>query len=496
MNPQQPAQALNPKQQIVQHLKGANNVLVTVSNNPSVDQLAAAIGTTLVLNKLKKHATAVFSGQTPSTIEFLQPDKTFEKTTDSLRDFIIALDKSKADKLRYKVEDKFVKIFITPYRTTLNEKDLEFSQGDYNVDVVLALGVKKRDDLDQAIANHGGILHDAVVISINHLPGADLGAINLVESDTSSLSEIMVNLCELLKEGTTPLLDQQIATAFLTGIVAETNRFSNEKTAPPTMSTAAKLMNAGANQQLIAKKLEEPKPLPPKPPKPPEPPRIEKPKNDEPKPPPAPAVRALPSKPPNADGTLKIDHESKLALDTLGEPGEDEQDDIDRIHIDDQGKLSRMEELEAQKAEEEAKAAEDRSRKLVENPPKLGSRLTANTEPEHLEPTSDPLSASATTAPILNHAKVSSSTKDDSLSALEQAVDSPHIDGISNVKPGGSLDGHYPKQLVGDDNSLPPDKTAGSSEPGAPPPVPPPLPLATPPPDDSNLTDPNSGIPL
>ena len=41
-------------------------------------------------------------------------EKTIEKNTDSLRDFIIALDKSKADKLRYKVEDKFVKIFITP----------------------------------------------------------------------------------------------------------------------------------------------------------------------------------------------------------------------------------------------------------------------------------------------------------------------------------------------------------------------------------------------
>ena len=53
-----------------------------------------------LLNKLGKHATAVFSGQVPSTIEFLQPEKTLEKNTDSLRDFIIALDKSKADKLR------------------------------------------------------------------------------------------------------------------------------------------------------------------------------------------------------------------------------------------------------------------------------------------------------------------------------------------------------------------------------------------------------------
>src|SRR5690606_24670087 len=98
-----------------------------------------------------------------------------EKTTDSLRDFIISLDKAKADKLRYKVEDKFVKIFITPYHTSLSEKDLEFGQGDFNVDVVVALGVKKQQELDQAITAHGRILHDATVVSVNHTAGADIG---------------------------------------------------------------------------------------------------------------------------------------------------------------------------------------------------------------------------------------------------------------------------------------------------------------------------------
>src|SRR5580700_3980572 len=143
------------KQQIVDRLKQANNILVTVSNNPSVDQLSACIGMTLALNKMKKHATAVFSGAVPSIIEFLQPEKTLEKNTDSLRDFIIALDKSKADKLRYKVEENVVKIFITPYRTSISEKDLDFSQGDFNVDIVMALGVKVPTELDQAITAHG-----------------------------------------------------------------------------------------------------------------------------------------------------------------------------------------------------------------------------------------------------------------------------------------------------------------------------------------------------
>src|SRR3954471_22145295 len=155
------------KQQIVERVKQAENILVTVSKDPTVDQLAACIGLTLLLNKMGKHGTAVFSGQTPSTIEFLQPKKTLEINTDSLRDFIISLDKAKADKLRYKVEDQFVRIYITPYKTNISEKDLVFSEGDFNVEAVVALGVKDRSQLDAAITAHGRILHDATVISVN-----------------------------------------------------------------------------------------------------------------------------------------------------------------------------------------------------------------------------------------------------------------------------------------------------------------------------------------
>lgn len=249
----------NALQQIIDRLKEANNVLVTVSTNPSVDQLAACIGFTLLLNHLGKHGTAVFSGAIPSTIEFLKPDDTLEKNTDSLRDFIIALDKSKADKLRYKVEDTVVKIFITPYRTSISEKDLDFSQGDFNVDAVIALGVHERTDLDKAIMDHGRILHDATVISVNNKDQGNLGAINWVDLNASSLSEMLV---ELAHGVTKDPLDSQMATAFMTGIVAETDRFSNTKTSPRTMALASELMSAGANQQLIASKLDAVKDMP------------------------------------------------------------------------------------------------------------------------------------------------------------------------------------------------------------------------------------------
>lgn len=250
---------IKAKQQIVEKIKSATNILVTVSNSPSVDALSAALGLTLLFDKLDKHPTAVFSGEVPPAISFLKPQETFDENTDSLRDFIIALDKEKADHLRYKVEGDSVKIFITPYKTTITSDDLVFSQGDFNVELVIALGVDVQDHLDNALESHGQILHDADIITVTAGEQvSNLGGIDWHDDQASSLSEMVSGLAEALKtDKNKSLLDASIATAFLTGIVAETDRFSNTHTTSRVMTVAATLMGAGADQQLIASKLQE-----------------------------------------------------------------------------------------------------------------------------------------------------------------------------------------------------------------------------------------------
>ncbi|NCU38558.1 hypothetical protein EOL96_05900, partial [Candidatus Saccharibacteria bacterium] len=71
----------NPQKQIVDELRDVESILITVNTNPTVDELSAALGLTLLLNKMNKHATAVFSGAIPPAIKFLEPEKTFEDTT-------------------------------------------------------------------------------------------------------------------------------------------------------------------------------------------------------------------------------------------------------------------------------------------------------------------------------------------------------------------------------------------------------------------------------
>lgn len=397
-----------PKSQIADRLKQANNVLVTVSNNPSVDQLSAAIGLTLLLNKLGKHAVAVFSGNVPPTLQFLQPEKTFEKTTDSLRDFIIALDKAKADKLRYKVEDQMVKIFITPYRTSLSDKDLEFSQGDFNVEVVMALGVNEQQDLDKAITAHGRILHDATVISINREGNSTLGSVNWLDAEASSLSEMLVSLAtELSAEA----LDSQMATAFLTGIVAETDRFSNDKTSSATMQISSQLMTAGANQQLVATQLEKP--------------TITAPTPD--------SQQETGEANVSSDGELEISHNLAESDEELPEP------ELDQIEINEDGEIGQLNDIpteipqEDEQADKSAPSPTDSilsgaSRGLALDPPALGGRLTANSEPESLDPGLDTLAAQVNAGPLLSHDNSTSSKPPDTIITPEEPPVLPSLD--------------------------------------------------------------------
>ena len=238
--------------EVAKKIAASKNVLIALSSDPSVDEMAAAIGLSLFLDKIGKRATAIYSGSTPNALEFLKPEETFEPTADTLQDFVIALNKDKADHLRYKLDGDFVKIYITPYRTRISEEDLDFSYGDFNVDLVLALDVANGIDLDSALREHGRIMHDAVIINITTGKPGKFGEIEWSDKTASSVSEMIAGL---LYKITDAKVEKEEATAFLTGIVAATNRFSNATTTPTTMKLASKLMESGANQQLVSKNI-------------------------------------------------------------------------------------------------------------------------------------------------------------------------------------------------------------------------------------------------
>lgn len=244
----------NITNRVVEKIKASENILIALSKNPNIDEISAALGLAMILDTMRKHVTAIFSGQVPNVLQFLKPEETFEKTTNSLQDFIIALSKDKVDHISYKIEGDFVKVYVTPYKATIGQSDLSMSHGDYNVDLVICFNVISGDEIDPALSEYGRIMHDATAINLTVDTPGRFAELEWQDSNVSSISEMIVGLADKLGLAS---FSEQVATALLTGIVASTDHFSNPRTSSNTMSIASKLMFFGANQQLISSQIME-----------------------------------------------------------------------------------------------------------------------------------------------------------------------------------------------------------------------------------------------
>lgn len=245
--------------QVAEKIRQGMNILIALSKDPNVDEISAAIALAIILDQQKKHVTAIYSGKTPNALEFLNPEDTFQRDTSSLQDFIIALNKSKADHLTYRLDGDYVKIFITPYKGQINKDDLEYSYGDYNVDLVIAFNVNAGSEIDSALSEYGRIMHDATAINITSGVPGHFADLEWSDPSKSSVCEMVFDLTNVLEVND---LSQEVATALLTGILSATERFSNNRTKPTTMAVASKLMEAGADQQLISSNILKPEPAP------------------------------------------------------------------------------------------------------------------------------------------------------------------------------------------------------------------------------------------
>ena len=250
--PAEPA-TIDAVAEIIQKINSSKYILIALSGGPSIDELSAAIGLTSYLNRLGKRATAIYSGGIPDALSFLEADNSFDDSADVLQDFVISLDKNKADHLRYNPEGEEVKIYITPYKDKVSSDDLNFSYGDFNVDLVIALNVVSGIDLDDALREYGRIMQDATIVNITSGKPGKLGDIEWSNPNASSVSEMTAHLVHEMNSDVA--VEGNEATAFFAGIVSATNRFSNASTTPFTLTVSSWLMECGANQQLVAENI-------------------------------------------------------------------------------------------------------------------------------------------------------------------------------------------------------------------------------------------------
>ncbi|MFA4995758.1 MAG: DHH family phosphoesterase [Patescibacteria group bacterium] len=254
---------LTPKQQVVDILRNQKRFLILTHKNADGDAIGSMLALYLSLKRLGKEVVAYSGDAIPGVFSYLPELKSIDNTFNGSRSFVISVDtkNTKADKIMYKVQDNKLDIIITPKEGLFEEKMVSFSKGQFNFDAIIVLDSTDLERLGPIYDNHPEIFYEVPVVNIDHHAGNDhFGKINLVDLTATSTSEILVSAIEALT-GDPKFFDEKIATALLTGIITDTNSFQNTNTTPKSLTVAAQLVAAGAQQQEIIKNIYKTKPL-------------------------------------------------------------------------------------------------------------------------------------------------------------------------------------------------------------------------------------------
>ena len=248
------AQALIDQEKLIAKIDEADNILISTSQSPHIDQVVACVGLYEILQDMGKNAVVVHSGIVSKKLDFLKPDDIVRKDAESLRDLIISFAQSKVEKFRYSRDNDQYNIMLTPnHRELIDEKDIEFSKGDFNIDLVLTLGVNRQSRLDTEVGKHDQLINDIPLVNfIASEKNLQKDVMTWQVETASALTEMVFELGKAMDCH----ISSQAANALLTGLIVETERFKNAKTKPEVMHIAGEMIALGANPLLIVNALE------------------------------------------------------------------------------------------------------------------------------------------------------------------------------------------------------------------------------------------------
>lgn len=247
--------ALDVTQQVVQSIEKASRVLVVPHKDFNADAFVSALALTTFLKKLGKDTDLFTSYETPEKFTYLPQAASLEKPARLSGDFIIHINtkERRIKELRYQKEEGAIKIYLTPELEPLSDTDIMHERAGEHYDIVITLGCPDLESAGEVFEHYPYLFFNRPVINIDRKPhNEEFAEINLINVTSSALAEIIT---ELIEDWSPGVMDEEIATILLTGLIAGTNNFRAHSTTPETLSKAASLITQGGDHQAIIQNL-------------------------------------------------------------------------------------------------------------------------------------------------------------------------------------------------------------------------------------------------
>lgn len=246
---------LNLEEQIIKRIKEAKNILLTLPAQKTGGSVSAGLAFYLLLKKLNKKVDIISDYDEKFELNkqwsFLPYYSEIKNDLKNLRQFIISLNikKTKVKQIKYNLEKEKLNFIVSPEKGWFESKDVSSYPGGFKYDLIICLDAIDLESLGMIYDNNIEFFYKTTIINIDRHPGnEEFGQINYIDLNVSSSSEIIFYF---LKNHFKSLIDEDIATCLLAGIISDTKNFKLNNLSPRTLLTSSKLIDLGARREEI-----------------------------------------------------------------------------------------------------------------------------------------------------------------------------------------------------------------------------------------------------
>lgn len=237
---------------LVQKVKDAigksNNIGIVVGQDPTLDQMAAALSLNILLSQVnKKSVVASPSEPIVQVSSLVGINKVQTSLGGDAGDLVVSFPyvEGEIEKVSYTLENDLLNIIVKAGEKGLSfdERDVKYTRGSGKVDLLFVVGTARMSDLGDLVS--GEKIGDAKIVNIdNQKENQGFGDIVFVDPQASSVSEIVGDL--VLNLGFH--IDRDAAQNLLDGVMEATTNFQDPRTTALALEIASLMMKSGATR--------------------------------------------------------------------------------------------------------------------------------------------------------------------------------------------------------------------------------------------------------
>ena len=246
----------NQYPQILKVLEEKKSFVICMPKTASADAQASAAGLYLALSKAGKQVTLVAEEQPQKEVDIIASEKIItDLQAQDGNTLVISFPyhEGAVDKITSEVEGDRLKVFVAPSQGAirLEPKQVSFGYTGGIIDVIITIETARLENLGKIYTNNQEKFSGVEIINVDRrFNNGQYGTINVVEKQSSSVSEIILSIVSYLKIE----LDKDISTNLYTGLVYATNNFTSYSVNADTFDIASRLLRAGALKKPYVKK--------------------------------------------------------------------------------------------------------------------------------------------------------------------------------------------------------------------------------------------------